>query len=61
MMKEIELRSPNDMLVEHKYLSYFVMTLMSWVFAPVMFGIIMTPGMGEVFKAKLIQAMLGEA
>lgn len=59
IVKELEILHPDDMLIQNKYITYFVFFVSSFVLAPIMFLLIVIPGLSDKLKKSLITGLLG--
>jgi hypothetical protein len=58
VMFELSIHSPKDVMVEHKFLSYFVFFGFSLVIAPLIIIPVLVPSLGEQVRNKLLSTLL---
>ena len=59
VMRDLVVEKPEDLMVEHKYLSYFVFFFMGIILAPLLLIPCLVPSAGNRMRASLLIAIKG--
>ncbi len=59
VMNQLTYERPDDLMVQYKYLTYFVFFGMAMLTAPALLGACLMPKAGETFRAALLEAIKG--